>query len=116
MTVLVRAPRMKRGERDLSLWRAGKIYGSGWREEDIMDQKRTVASIGGIGGSGGVVGKDVEVMTGFGDCWFGVPLDCDASFWLLPSAGLTTSSDSRLTGSPIVVSFANFDSVGLSAC
>lgn len=121
MTVFVRAPMMKRGERVLSFCSAGKMYGSGWREADIMDQKRAVPSIGGSEGKGGSSEEDEEGLegatTGSEAGWFVGSIDCGEDgddFLLLPSTGLATSSDSRLTGSPIVVSFANFDSEGLS--
>ncbi len=121
MTVFVRAPRMKRGERVLSFWSAGKTYGSGWREADIMDQKRAVASIEGSEGKGGDW-EDEGDWEGATTCseagWFVGSADCGEDgdeFLFVPSTGLATSSDSRLTGSPIVVSFANFDSDGLSA-
>ncbi len=77
-----------------------------------MDQKRAVASMGGRGGRGGVAEEERgeeggwrEVVGGWGE----FKRVEEVSLLFCCSTGLTTSSNSRLTGSPIEVSLANFD-------
>ena len=70
-----------------------------------MDQKRDSPSIEGIGGGKGSALPDDEGAA---------TLSCDEEFSLilpLPDDS-TTSSDSMLTGSPIVVSLASLESEG----
>ncbi len=69
------------------------------------------------GGHHGPEGDGVGATTCSEAGWFVGSADCGEDgdeFLFVPSTGFATSSDSRLTGSPIVVSFANFDSDGLS--
>lgn len=71
-----------------------------------MDQKRDSLSIDGIGGGKGwELPDDAGVAT--------LSLVEELSLILLLPDDSTTSSDSMLTGSPIVVSFASFESDGL---
>ena len=107
MTVFERAPRMGRGNCLERVSRAGKMEGSRHREADIMVQKRDSPS---IWGSGGREELDEEGET-MGSVTFGAEVGLDL---LLSKEDSTTSSDSRLMGSPIVVSFATLDKDGLS--
>ncbi len=74
-----------------------------------MVQKRDSPSMEGRGGMSEValVGDGATI----GSVAWGVEVELD----LGGGEGSTTSSDSRLTGSPIVVSFASLDKDGLSS-
>lgn len=118
MIVLDRAARRGLFGREERRWRAGKMYGSGWREWDIMDQKRDETSMVGIGGSWAEGGEDCGWTDGeifevgispvaVEDWVVAVPR---SPFW----DETTTASASRLTGSTIVVSWATLDNSGFS--